>query len=847
MKRWWIILLLLLFFFGFKNTFAAQEINLSLNLYEKSYGINQSITGSIYLNSNYLNQGSKIGAIINNVQVAEIDTLNYFNLNNISYTVENKGYKTVGDSFAAGNFLINKSRIFGFRIPSSLSTVNSFYINLSASNAILKIDVGDDGIYEWISKGTKIGYQNEEFPTGYNENTTPDGAVDVRGNSVDRLCEDLNLSLNELFDRIEIRLNTKAKKISDGGNLYLSLDNIECDVPENTLTNGAYNLASCNINITNVRSGNYRLCAYSKTGLGNVVYYELPKKFGTLSNHYWLTLMQSHYSNMINGFISISSDKLKNSFSTYLNNCSGAECVIPLNINSNNTVNINLQSVLAKIDTVNKFDRLYNIDAINNSIKHSNPAILKLENFISLKTPGQKGNYTFKIIVDNFESHAVDLRIKEIPIARISVNSMQLGINETFVFSGLGSSSSMGNITNYTWYFDDNITRLGAIVNKTFDRIGNFTIKLIVMDSTGATSNPEFVYIKVLGYESALRTYINETRTKIFENEEYFESLNEEDYSFYNILGFADILEDSKLRLDLLETEYNTLINNNETNLSKFNRIYSSVNNIRTVIPISLDKEVIEQSIYPDESFINDNILDKYSKDSKSEVIRYNSNIIQENKIALVDINFLEGDAEKYIVVQKNINVADDYALIEDLSDVVDDINSVSVLNEDYQIDEINKAIIFSNLVTNDIIYYFKGDDLSSYGRSFILKLNKQDDDSEESCGDGVCQLAEDCPQDCQKVEINWRLYLVILAIILVVYYLFFTNGPGNLRKYIKLGKLSNKKDKLFSSDEDFWNLRSYIESSLKRGMKKQRIEEVLLGQGWTIEQIKHAFENKKI
>ena len=171
----------------------------------------------------------------------------------------------------------------------------------------------------------------------------------------------------------------------------------------------------------------------------------------------------------------------------------------------------------------------------------------------------------------------------------------------------------------------------------------------------------------------------------------------------------------------------------------------------------------------------------------------------------------------------------------------------MSVLNEDYQIDEINKAIIFSNLVTNDIIYYFKGDDLSSYGRSFILKLNKQDDDSEESCGDGVCQLAEDCPQDCQKVEINWRLYLVILAIILVVYYLFFTNGPGNLRKYIKLGKLSNKKDKLFSSDEDFWNLRSYIESSLKRGMKKQRIEEVLLGQGWTIEQIKHAFENKKI
>ena len=96
-------------------------------------------------------------------------------------------------------------------------------------------------------------------------------------------------------------------------------------------------------------------------------------------------------------------------------------------------------------------------------------------------------------------------------------------------------------------------------------------------------------------------------------------------------------------------------------------------------------------------------------------------------------------------------------------------------------------------------------------------------------------------------MKINWALYFVILFVVLIIYYLFFTDGPGNLKKFIKKENVIGKQRSLFNTSQDFYNLKNYINQSLARGLKKDKINLILLKQGWTKKQIDYAFKNKKI
>ena len=842
MKRGVVFLFLLLII----DSVYAIDLNLALD--SNLYSTNQSFNGYLNLSlGQNVSTNSSILALINNNNVSIIKISDFFNANGVNYSVISRNYQFDGDSFSSGSFNIDTMKLFGFSIPSSLATVNQFYINLTGSNVKLKLDVGDDRIFDWALKGERIGLENEVTQNGFSINQTPDSSVDLRGNSIDRFCEDLNLSLNELYDSIDIILYAKAKKIIDGGNLYLSLDTKECDADESLLNNNNYNITSCTVNITNIIDGNYRVCIYSKTGFAGTVYYELPKKFGAVSNFYYLSVRPVKYSDELDGFVSITNEKIKNRFEDYLNRCADTLCIVPIAFYTKGSSTFNIQSVLVRMDSVNKFDRMYKLNSIGDSLSYNGIARLNLNKFNSLRTPLTRGNYSLKLMLNGINSNSIDFSVREIPIARIRVNSERVGLGESFIVDGRDSTSTLGNITNYTWYFG-NITKFGAVTNYSFASYGNYTISLIVTDTTGAKSNLETINVKVVGYENSLGDYINDTRLKIRDAENYFANVTPEIFEFYDLLGFNDIIDSSKNNLNLLENEFRSL--GNETNQSRYTRIYDSVRNLRNVIPSRINVKVEEQNIYPLIDDINRDIVSKYSKDSVNEVYNYNKDLLIQGKIVLVEVTYIGGADDSYVVVKKELNFDDNYLVVEDLSDVVNNIELVNVINGGATQDKENIALLFENLGGGEIAYSYKGDDITSYGKTFLLRANKEDVINEVECGDNICsesETADSCPVDCRKVKINWILYIIILFVVLIIYYLFFTDGPGNLKRFIKKENSSEEKSSLFNNTQDFYNLKNYINQSLAKGIKKDKIILVLLRQGWTRKQIDYAFKKKKI
>src|SRR3989344_3265477 len=373
---------------------------------------------------------------------------------------------------------------------------------------------------------------------------------------------------------------------------------------------------------------------------------------------YVFILRPVKYSDELDGFVSITNEKIKNRFEDYLNRCADTLCIVPIAFYTKGSSTFNIQSVLVRMDSVNKFDRMYKLN--------------------SLRTPLTRGNYSLKLMLNGINSNSIDFSVREIPIARIRVNSERVGLGEYFIVDGRDSTSTLGNITNYTWYFG-NITKFGAVTNYSFASYGNYTISLIVTDTTGAKSNLETINVKVVGYENSLGDYINDTRLKIRDAENYFANVTPEIFEFYDLLGFNDIIDSSKNNLNLLENEFRSL--GNETNQSRYTRIYDSVRNIRNVIPSRINVKVEEQNIYPLIDDINRDIVSRYSKDSVNEVYNYNKDLLIQGKIVLVEVTYIGGADDSYVVVKKELNFDDNYLVVEDLSDVVNNIELVNVIN----------------------------------------------------------------------------------------------------------------------------------------------------------------------
>jgi parallel beta-helix repeat protein len=81
------------------------------------------------------------------------------------------------------------------------------------------------------------------------------------------------------------------------------------------------------------------------------------------------------------------------------------------------------------------------------------------------------------------------------PVANASASDKTGYINTPINFDGSNSLDEDGDITNYTWDFDDGTFGYGEIISHTYSKVGSYNVKLTVTDDVGADDSDIFTVV----------------------------------------------------------------------------------------------------------------------------------------------------------------------------------------------------------------------------------------------------------------------------------------------------------------------------------------------------------------
>jgi len=96
------------------------------------------------------------------------------------------------------------------------------------------------------------------------------------------------------------------------------------------------------------------------------------------------------------------------------------------------------------------------------------------------------------------------------PIARITPSNPKIQINETISFSGSDSTDADGDQLTFVWTFeDDNKQYEGATIDRNYPDKGEFSVKLVVTDSTGLSDEIETTVLVVEDYHDEQSGNVN--------------------------------------------------------------------------------------------------------------------------------------------------------------------------------------------------------------------------------------------------------------------------------------------------------------------------------------------------
>ena len=96
------------------------------------------------------------------------------------------------------------------------------------------------------------------------------------------------------------------------------------------------------------------------------------------------------------------------------------------------------------------------------------------------------------------------------PIARITPSNPKIQINETISFSGSDSTDADGDQLSFVWSFEgDSKQYEGANIDRNYPDKGEFSVKLVVTDSTGMSDEIETTVLVVEDYHDEQSGNVN--------------------------------------------------------------------------------------------------------------------------------------------------------------------------------------------------------------------------------------------------------------------------------------------------------------------------------------------------
>ncbi len=842
MKRGVLVVLLIFLIIPLVNSL---DLNLSLN--QLQYGPLQQFNGYLNITSVYdIPSSTPLIAKIDNNELTRISIKDLLESNSILFNINESYYvESGGSATLVKNFNSRESFLFGVKIKNLVNYASLDILGLNLEGSFPKdviIDIGNDHKAEYEYAGNFLRWSNPIYQEGISESKAPTGSAVIKNS---KICEDINITLNELLNETLIEITANVQKVSDGGNLTASFDNIaECKLPEpgTTLTK-----VSCSVKIPNPSSGIHSICLYSKSSQVKD-YYSMPVFEFLYSYSYYYNLRYAIYDTELKNKTTFSNNKFIDAINDYLGTCTldnNNFCLIPINISSSSKGSISLDNLDIREESI-KRSTLYNINQIPEKINFDY-ALINLETIPNLITPNTISKYKLTFNLNNKET-SQDFNVTSLPDVSITLNKNFALENEEIKFIG----ESKDVIASWEWNFGDNSSAFTKEATHSYLLPGNYTIKLTVKTINNIKNSiSKIIYIGAL--EDNIGSIINSNKNTIKKTKNLFQNQKGVIKDIYNI--YLPYLDSSLDELDDLKSKYEETLNSNVSMEEKdptYEDIFNKITNIEDTTPksffvISSFQTNAKISNIDD---INPRIIDLPSTiEYKTSTYELNQrDVVINTNVYGVKIKYINDKEESKRLVKKQISINNGNNLI-----VLEDLNGLAnicstqcnpeeaiFLTKDLEIFN-NNAAKFSNV--NDYIEYIY---LLPEGQLQDIRNTKtivfKEPEITYECGNKVCEKPiEDsnwCPQDCKRGSSIWLILIPLLLGILALTY-FFVKGKIHIKDIIKPNIFKNKVQQIV--------LENYVNSSLKKGIPEFRIRQALLLKGWTKKQIDEAFKRKSL
>ena len=788
--------LFLLFNPSLTGFLSLDSNDVEFNLSQDTYVVNDTLDGVIklFLNGDiYSDSLLKINIDGSNVvseTIEDVLDLSLFNtgLDGGGYNVNNQATEQTVEISGS---------LFGFKIPVD-SVIEGFSFDvtgLADSNNVfpedIEIDVGDDGVVDWYYLGNFIRFGTEIKPNGLSDNSGDDALIDC---DTDVNC-DSNLYC-ELFDLNfidKIKINVDYEIVDGTGALtgtILKFDNedyvhttqfADCDLPNDNSEK------SCIIEADELISDQYLACVYNDASNGK---YNIKKDDDSLSGYVCdaTTLIQG----------SSSCDKSLGDFRITLsesvyNNVLNSKT----NFNDWKLVDVDLDELMGSSDCDDTECVIpLKIDFTDGKIQLSNVKIrYSLGGSLSESKNIYTVNYERPLITSIDGSNIINLSI-EIPLSIFEIGVQESGNVEVSV-GGISIDQDFTVVENYGDVFSSDIENIISNIQDIKDMSNSESI----VDT----------YLTTVGID--IDTILQNLNTYVLQVEAIDSSSN--------------LSSDDKINQILLLQQG---ISGDLNIVPGSIVILDKISNVPLQSPLDINPNYLDPDV----------VLD----DVKNQILEAQENVNVDSIIANLEV-----DGVIVTVISRSISSSiGDFYVIEDIPKNVA-LNTDDLIYPDNVEVLINDPVIKFNLQNSgEVNYVILNDALLDASSITSLIVPVTLGGNIESpigpiCGDNICtDILEDsktCPKDCGK-KIPWTFLIILFIIILIgAYYLNFYKGKWNFKQV----KSYVVKKPHFHKESDIEALKIYMQKSLHKSIKFEKIKEILLSKGWTKEQVDYVYD----
>jgi len=503
-------------------------------------------------------------------------------------------------------------------------------------------------------------------------------------------------------------------------------------------------------------------------------------------------------------------------------NCTKYSCVVPLKINSYSEQEITIENISIRYGITSGgetiMEEVYELEEV--------PALISTKSFQKIELekgnftlPKQYGNYDYSLNLGAKELFSEEIIIEKVPEILSLSPSTTITLLPT-EFEVLVNELDNASIESYTWEFENLSSETTSTnkITKTFTSIGNYELKVNVIDEKGKSSSKIF-NINVGSPQLILAELLNTSKTNLENIENQLENYDDfEKTQIKNILNF----ESQKKLVNDLELDFETASNQDD---------YNSV--MSRYLDLSIPESI--------EIGVNTGDIDFYLNADK-----INSEIVNDFQGGTYDSDLREQYANS--IVQWNLENIDSQIKYKQIIGNFENSKQVILEFIEFNLEKVN-AVNYSFYV-----YLTELDNLAfkeEYGQTIKSSVYQIPFDESEktikistsekiSIGDleffispSLENLVLIKPEEPNNMK--WALFILLMIFLILI-------GIG-VYIFLQYWYQTKYEKYLFKDRTYLYNLIHYISNSKNKGVEERKIIANLKKTGWKSEQINYVMK----